>query len=167
VFKKRIGRDRLLAGEGDAFRWALLLYLGEQYARRGWVMEIHFGAVRNCNTRMYGKLGPDHRLTTASAALDCMPGLAPLLDELDRKIALPKTLVFSLNPNDNAAIVSVPRLFFAARRQGQASAGLGLWFNDNKTGMQEQMTSFANLSALGNFHRHAYRFAQLFKLRPP
>jgi len=150
ILKKRLSGACITNEEANAFRWAMLLFLGEEYHKRSWVMEIHFGTVRNNNTRAYKSLGPDTGYDAIKNG-DCMPGLGSLLDTLECKGCLPKTMVFSLNPNDNAAIVSMIGCFNEEGVPGKMQHGTAWWFNDNIPGMVAQITNLANMSVLGNF----------------
>lgn len=147
---------RALAGETPApeevqrFGYALLLFLGREYARRGWVMEIHLAAERNVNTEMRKRLGPDTGFDVISPR-PSMNGLSALLDTLHAEGPLPKTLLFSLNPNDDAALNTLAGTFTQEGVPGKVQQGSAWWFNDSLTGMRRQMTSFANTGVLGNF----------------
>lgn len=134
----------------EAYQFAILRFLGREYAKRGWVFQFHYGAVRNTNARMFAKLGPD-------TGYDCIgaPGnaakIAGFLDTLEQDGSLPKTILYSLNPNDNAMLDSIIGCFQGSEIPGKIQHGSAWWFNDTKTGMEEQLTSLANLSVLGNF----------------
>lgn len=150
ILQKRLAGESASGRELRQYATALLLFLGREYARRGWVMEIHYSAERNPNSRMFKALGPD-------SGFDCIrggntaQGLLPFLDALERENALPKTILFSLNPNDNAMLGSIIGSFQGTEAAGKLQHGAAWWFNDTKAGMQEQLTSLANLSLLGNF----------------
>lgn len=132
------------------YQFALLEFLGAAYARMGWVMEIHFGAQRNVNTSGFASLGPD-------TGYDCirpqngMQGLAALLDSLNTAAALPKTLIFSLNPNDNAAINTLTTCFCVPGVPGGVQQGAAWWFNDTLDGIRSQLVTFASQHLLGTF----------------
>ena len=138
------------AAEEEAYQFAVLRFLGREYARRGWVFQFHYGAVRNTSSRMFAQLGPD-------TGFDCIgaPGnaakIAGFLNTLEEDGGLPKTILYSLNPNDNAMLDSVIGCFQGTGARGKLQHGSAWWFNDTKTGMEEQLTSLANLSVLGNF----------------
>ncbi|MCL2002587.1 MAG: glucuronate isomerase [Oscillospiraceae bacterium] len=129
-------------------RMALLLFLGGVYKRLGWVMQLHYGAARGVNTRMDGVLGPN-------TGYDCIgpagggAGLARFLDLLASRDSLPKTAVFSLDPNDGAMIDTVLACF----QDGGAGMmhGPAWWFNDCKAGIERHLTGLANHSLLGSF----------------
>lgn len=127
-----------------------LVFLGEEYARRGWTMQLHIGALRNNNTRMFNKLGADTGFDSVNDFEVARP-LARLLDALDKKDALPKTILYTLNPKDNYVLGTMLGNFQQGPTAGKIQFGSGWWFNDNRDGMQEQMKALANLGLLGKF----------------
>ena len=136
--------------DADAYKTELVLFCGKEYYRRGWVMQIHFGALRNPNTAMFEKLGPDTGYDCISGVY-CIDKLAKLLDDLNTKSVLPKNILYSLNPIDNAALGALIGCFQNEDARGKIQHGSAWWFNDNKTGIEQQLTDLANLSILGNF----------------
>ncbi len=150
IMQKALKGETLSAQEIDTYKYAVLRWLGEEYAKRGWVMQLHYGTLRNANSALYEKLGPD-------TGFDCIgttagtEGLVRFLDSLDNAGKLPKTILYSLNPNDNAAIGTVIGCFQGTEASGKLQHGSAWWFNDTKTGMEAQLVSLANLSVLGNF----------------
>ena len=150
IFRKRLEGERVSWEEQEAYQTALLLFLGREYARRGWVMQIHYSAMRNPNSRLFAAVGAD----TGFDCIDIDPTarkLAGLLDLLEREGSLPKTVLYSLNPADNAMLGALIGSFQGTEAQGKVQHGSAWWFNDTKSGMEAQLTSFANLSVLGNF----------------
>lgn len=150
ILQKGLCNEPLTQHEINQYKYNLLRFLGQEYAAHGWVMEIHFGAVRNVNGQGFAALGPDTGFDSISSA-DNMSGLGLLLDDLNSEDKLPKTLIFSLNPNDDAAINTLAGCFQQGGTKGKVQQGAAWWFNDNNAGMVAQMTSFANLAVLGNF----------------
>lgn len=150
IFQKKAGRGGLTVDEVEKFQTAMITFLAEEYAKRGWVMQIHYGAIRNTNTNMFTALGPDTGFDCISTK-DSAAGLAGLLDALEKKAALPKTIIYSLNPNDDAMICSVAGCFQGEGIQGRVQQGSAWWFNDTKPGMVRQLTNLADISVLGNF----------------
>lgn len=127
-----------------------LVFLGEEYARLGWTMQLHIGALRNNNTRMFNKLGADTGFDSVNDFEVARP-LSHLLNALDKKDALPKTILYTLNPKDNYVLGTMLGNFQQGPTAGKIQFGSGWWFNDNRDGMQEQMKALANLGTLGNF----------------
>lgn len=136
--------------ETDKYKYAVLLFLGREYAKRGWVMQIHYGALRNVNSAMFKKLGPDTGFDSI-ATRDNSRGLAGFLDALNSTGELPKTVLYSLNPTDNAMIDSMINSFQGPEAVGKIQHGAAWWFNDTKLGMEDQLKSLASTAVLGNF----------------
>ncbi len=147
---KALGGQPLTTAEVEAFKTDLLVFCGEEYARRGWVMQLHYNCLRNPNSRMFAALGPDTGFDCIAPAPSCN-ALTALLDALYRIDRLPRTILYSLDAGDNALLDTVIGAFQGPETAGKLQHGSAWWFNDNKTGMQEQLTGLANLSLLGNF----------------
>ena len=150
VFAKRMNGEAVSAEEEKKFKTAFMLFVAGEYSRLGWVMQLHYGCKRDNNTSMYNKLGPD-------TGCDCINNYAPaaeladFLNAVNEAGSLPKTILYSLNPNDDEVIGTIIGCFQNADTVGKIQQGSAWWFNDNKTGMMKQMTSLANLGLLGNF----------------
>ena len=150
IFKKKAAGNSLTTIETEKFKTAMIIFLAKEYAKRGWVMQIHYGTIRNVNTNMFKISGPDTGYDCISTR-DSAAGLAGLLDELEKLSALPKTIIYSLNPNDNAMICSSIGCFQGAGVKGKVQHGSAWWFNDTKLGMIRQLENLAEISVLGNF----------------
>lgn len=138
------------AMDADKFRSFLLLWLGEQYHARGWVMQLHVGAMRNNNTRLLRALGPD----TGFDSIGDWPQAAALgrfLDALDARNRLAKTIVYNLNPADNYVFAALIGGFQDGSVAGKIQFGSGWWFLDQKEGMQWQLNALSNLGLLSRF----------------
>ena len=127
-----------------------LAFLGEEYAKRGWVWQLHIGALRNNNTKMFEKLGADTGFDSVND-FEVAKGLSKLLDTLEQKDALPKTILYCLNPKDNYVLGTMLGNFQKAPTKGKIQFGSGWWFNDNRDGMEAQLRALANLESLGTF----------------
>lgn len=150
VFQKALKGDPLTKKEKEQYQTALLLHLGKEYAKRDLVMEIHYGAIRDNNTKMFDKLGPDTGYDSIGSYTPIEP-VARFFDALEQEDALPKTILYSLDPNDDAQIGTLIGAFQGPQAKGKMQQGSAWWFNDNKQGMIDQMTRLANLSVLGDF----------------
>ena len=150
AFAKAMKGEALTPRELDCYKTALLLHLAGEYAQRGWVMQLHYGAQRSVNPAMLRRLGPDTGFDCISTR-DCSAGVTGLLGALSGENRLPKTVLYSLNPGDDALLGTVTGCFQGAGVAGKLQHGSAWWFNDTKTGMQAQMTALANLGVLGNF----------------
>ncbi len=137
--------------EGDMFRTALLVFLAGEYAERDWVMQLHYGCIRDNSTLMMESLGPDTGFDAVGDAYGAK-ALANLLDAFERNGKMPKVILYSLNQNDNEVMMSVAGCFqtngsFPQRVQ----VGSAWWFNDHKSGMEKHLRDLANLSSLAGF----------------
>ena len=150
IFAKRLAGGELSACETAKYKTAFMIFVGKEYHRLNWVMQLHYGCKRDNNGLMFKKLGPD-------TGFDCISNYTPadqLADFLNALVStdeLPKTILYSLNPVDNAAIGTIIGCFQDSAAIGKIQQGSAWWFNDNKTGMIEPMTSLANLGILSNF----------------
>lgn len=153
IFAKRsqaASGDTITKEEELKFKTAFLLFMGKEYHKRGWVMQLHYGTKRDNNKAMYAKLGPD-------TGYDCINNFAPssqtadFLNALEVSHELPKTIIYSLNPNDNAAIGTILGCFQDSTAVAKIQQGSAWWFNDHKQGMTDQLTSLANLGNLSGF----------------
>lgn len=149
IISKALNNEPISQIEEEIYKTALLEFLASEYTKRNWAMQIHYSALRNNNTNMYKQLGPDTGFDCI-ATYNCGEGLVAFLDALNTKNILPKTIIYSLNPADNALIGSIIGSFQGAGVNGKIQQGAAWWFNDTKTGMINQLTSIADLSVLGN-----------------
>ena len=150
IFEKRVSGEMPSPEEQIKFKYAFLLFMGKEYHRLDWAMQLHYGVRRDNNTRIYKAIGPDTGFDCINS-VNCSEQLASFLDALAQTDELPRTILYSLNPIDNAAIGTIIGCFQDASAMGKIQQGSAWWFNDNKTGMTEQMTSLANLGLLANF----------------
>ena len=136
--------------DADKYKTAIMLHLGKEYAKKGIVMQLHYGAQRNTNTKMFERLGPDTGFDCISVK-DCGMAITSFLNALESENALPKTILYSLNPQDNEMLGTIIGCFQGTEVEGKIQQGSAWWFNDTKSGMEAQLKSLANLSLLGNF----------------
>ncbi len=126
-----------------------LVFLGEEYAKRGWVWQLHIGALRNNNSKMYEKLGPDTGFDSVND-FQIAEGLSKILDALESKDMLPKTILYTLNPKDNYVLGTMLGNFQGGV-PGKIQFGSGWWFNDQRDGMESQMRALSNLGMISRF----------------
>ena len=127
-----------------------LIFLGEEYAKRGWVWQLHIGALRNNNTKMFEKLGADTGFDSIND-FQIAEGVSKVLNALEMKDSLPKTILYTLNPKDNYVLGTMLGNFQKGPTPGKIQFGSGWWFNDNKDGMEAQLKALSNLGCLGTF----------------
>ena len=133
----------------EQYKTAILLFLGEEYARRGWTMQIHYSALRDVNSVQYTLLGHDSGFDAVDTH-NCAPALAKFLNELNKDGHLPKTIISSLNPADNIVIAALLPAFSGTEALGKIQQGAAWWFNNNKEGIEAQLRILASISVLGN-----------------
>lgn len=150
IFVKGLNNETLTDEEIEAYKTMVLIHMAKGYTKYGWVMQMHYGAIRDPNSRMFQNLGAD-------TGFDCIDnrasgrGITTMMNALLERDSLPKMIWYSLNPSDNAAIGSAIGSFQGPEAQGKIQQGSAWWFNDTYHGMVDQMTSLASLSVLGNF----------------
>ena len=132
------------------FKTAVLVWLGGEYARRGWVQQYHIGALRNTNRRQFERLGPDVGFDSINDRPLAEP-LAKLLGAQNLHNALPKTILYCLNPRDNEVLATMAGNFQGEGEAGKMQFGSAWWFNDQLDGMQRQMTQLAQIGLLSRF----------------
>lgn len=150
VFRKGLAGGVMTEEETDGYRTALLQFLGREYARRDWVMQLHFSTQRNNNTRMFEAIGPDTGFDSIGDPRVAKP-LAHLLDSLAIENALPRTILYTLNPKDNYVLGAMCGNFMDGSFPGKVQFGSAWWFADNRDGMTDQMKTLANTGALSAF----------------
>ncbi len=150
VYQKALQGQAITAEEAEGYQTVILLHLGKAYYRLNIVMQLHYSCLRNNNNRIFRLQGPDTGVD-AIAQNTCGGNISALLSALDEELSCPRTILYSLNPADNAQLGTLIGCFQDSSIPGKIQHGSAWWFNDNKTGMQEQMTSLANLGLLGNF----------------
>ena len=150
IFQKRLSGELPTAFEQKQFKTALLLELGREYHRLGVMMQLHFGVIRDNSHRVFRALGPDAGIDSIGDA-PSIKELAAFLGALDDTNELPKTILYSLNPNDNAALVTVMDAFQTGEAVGKLQHGSAWWFNDHKQGMLDQLTTLAADGWLAGF----------------
>ena len=119
-------------------------------AKAGWTTQLHYNCIRNLNTRMFKRLGPDTGFDAINDA-SCAVGLAKLFDRLEKADALPRTILYSLNPCDNEMLASLMGCFQKGPDKGKIQLGAAWWFLDQKDGMKKQLEALSALGCLGNF----------------
>ena len=134
----------------EAFATFVLFYLGEQYAGRGWTMQMHLGALRNNNDRLLKLAGPDTGFDSIGDFVQG-PSLSRFLNRLDSGGSLPNTILYNLNPSDNYLFATMAGNYQQGPTAGKMQLGSGWWFLDQKEGMEWQMNALSNLGLLSKF----------------
>jgi len=150
TFKKAIEDKHITETEERAYKSAFLYYCGLMNAEKGWVYQLHIGSIRNNNTRLYKKLGPDSGFDSIGDSEMARP-LARLLDRLDAENKLPKTVLYNINPRDNELMASMAGNFQDGTIAGKVQHGPPWWFLDQKSGIEQQIESLSNMGILSEF----------------
>ena len=150
IFNKVYGGTNLQLGEILKFKSAMLYEGALMDWEKGWTQQFHYGAIRNNNSRLFGKLGAD---TGFDSIGDFMvaKSMSRFLDQLDKNNQLAKTIIYNLNPKDNDLISTMIGNFQDGSVAGKIQFGSGWWFLDQKTGMEAQLNSLSNLGLLSRF----------------
>ena len=150
IMAKSLNHEPISKEEELKFKTAFMLFAAKEYNKLGWAMQLHYGCKRDNNAYMFEQIGPD-------TGYDCINNYAPsaqmadFLNALSATNEIPKTIIYSLNPNDDASIGTILGCFQSPKTAGRLQQGSAWWFNDHFKGMTDQMTSLANLGCFGNF----------------
>jgi glucuronate isomerase len=150
VFKAARGGRAATPAEAAKYGSYLMLEFGRWDARRGWTKQLHLGALRNVNTRLLKRLGPNTGFDSVGDFAQAGP-LGRYLDALDATGELPRTVIYNLNPADNYAFATMAGNFQDGTVAGKIQFGSGWWFLDQKEAMEWQMSALANIGLLGRF----------------
>jgi glucuronate isomerase len=149
-FSEALQGNKISSVGEKKYKTFTLKFLGQLYSELGWAMQFHINALRNNNSRMFNVLGPDTGFDSINDEAIAKP-LAGLLNMLEQENALPKTIIYSLNPNDNYVIATMIGNFQGGGIPGKIQFGTAWWFNDNKEGMLEQMKALSNTGLFSRF----------------
>ncbi len=150
MFKKiRTGKS-LTQQESLEFKCAVLIHLCQQYHKIGWAQQFHLGALRNNNSRMMRKLGPDAGFDSIGDFPQAKH-LTLLLDYLDNTNQLARTILYNLQPSQNEVFATMAGNFNDGSLPGKMQVGSGWWFLDQKDGMEKQINSLSNMGLLSGF----------------
>lgn len=150
IFKKKLSGEELTNAEVDSYMTYVLLKLAEKYYELDWAMQIHIGALRNNNTKMFKKLGPDTGYDSIDDGIFAR-NLSRLLDSLEVKNKLPKTILYVLDPRLNYVTGTMLGNFQGSGIKGKIQYGSAWWFYDHVEGMRRHLKDLAALGALGSF----------------
>ena len=150
IFDKARAGAAANGDEYEQFASFLMLFFGRLDAEKGWTKQLHLGALRSVNTRRLRELGPD-------TGFDCIgdwpqaKSLTAYLDLLDQEQALPKMILYNLNPADNYIFATAAGCFQGAETAGKIQLGSGWWFLDQKEAMEWQLKALSNTGLLSRF----------------
>lgn len=148
--RKVLAGGVLTKSEEEEYQTQILYDLAALYRKHGWVMQIHYGARRNNNSRMFAKLGADTGYDSINGE-SCGQKLPEFLDALDRAEALPKTVIYSLDPNDDLLIDTTINCFQQEDIRGAIQHGAAWWFNDTFDGIRSMLRTKASNGMIADF----------------
>lgn len=153
LFAKKLNGDTLSVNDHAILSSAMFILLAKQYKKRRWAMQIHFGAIRNNNSKMREALGINTGFDSINDQVNLASSLNRLLDAMAQQNALPKTILYNLNPIYNDIVATTVANFQSAEEgvKSPIQFGSGWWFNDTRRGMESQLNSLADQGLLMNF----------------
>ncbi len=149
-FEKIRNGNELNEQQKHSLIYTILLELGRRYKQKGWIQQFHLGALRNANERMMDKLGPDSGFDSIGDFSQA-ERMAGFFNELDRDKQLAKTILYNLNPSDNAVFATMTGNFNDGTVRGKMQYGSAWWFLDQKDGIEEQLNVLSNMGLLSCF----------------
>jgi glucuronate isomerase len=150
IFAKAFGGATPSASEREKFVSFLMLFFGHLDAEKGWTKQLHVGALRNVNTRMFASVGRDSGFDSIGDWPQAKP-LLNYLDRLDRENILPKTIIYNLNPADDYVFAALIGNFQDGKIAGKVQLGSAWWFLDQKQGIEWQVDALSNCGLLSHF----------------
>lgn len=150
IFNKVYGGKELLHEEIVKFKSAMLVEGATMDWEKGWTQQFHYGAIRNNNTRLFRKLGPDTGFDSIGD-FNTAKAMSKFFNKMDTDNKLAKTIIYNLNPRDNDMLATMIGNFQDGSVAGKIQFGSGWWFLDQKAGMEAQMNSLSNLGLLSRF----------------
>jgi glucuronate isomerase len=151
ILKRKLSGSVLSAEEEAEYKFCALLALLKLLARKDKVSLIHTGVMRNCSSRLYQAVGADAGADSVGKEAD-IEAARELLDKASSsEFGLPKTMIYTLNP---ASYYPLATLLgdFSGMSRGRLQLGAAWWFCDHKSGIEEQMRVFSQVSAFGCFN---------------
>jgi len=150
LFQKTLEEKQLSADELAKFASYMLLFFGRLDAEKGWTKQLHLGAYRNVNSRMLHRLGRDVGFDVIGDWPQ-VSALGTFMDRLESEKALPRMIIFNLNPTDNYIFAALASSFTEEGIRGKIQFGAGWWFLDQKEGIEWQINALSNCGLLSNF----------------
>ena len=150
ILRRRLAGDPVAATDLLRLRSALLRALGIEYGRRGWILQLHLGAQRRTSSRLRALAGPAGGYAGIGRTAD-IPSLCAYLDDLERAEALPRTILHTLNPADNAVLAVLSGSYAADGVPGKIQFGPAWWYNDHADGIRAHLAALSSCGLLATF----------------
>lgn len=150
VFKKVLNEANLNEKETARYKNYIIHFLGTEYSRRGWILQLHVGAQRFTSSRLRQLAGPAGGYATMGNSCD-IAGLCSFFDELEKKDSLPKIILYTLNPTDNEAFATITGSYSEDGVAGKIQFGPGWWYNDQYEGIRRHLADISSYGLLSQF----------------
>ncbi|MBP3331793.1 MAG: glucuronate isomerase [Tidjanibacter sp.] len=150
IFKKVYGGTQLSMEEIKKYKTAMMVEFAIMDWETGWTQQFHYGAIRDNNSRMFAKLGPDTGFDSIGD-FTVAKNMSKFLNMLASQDKLTKTIIYNLNPRDNEVVATMLGNFQDGSVAGKIQFGSGWWFLDQKDGMEKQMNALSVLGLLSRF----------------
>ena len=150
IFDKIRSKKEITKEEIMKFKSVMLIEYGKMNHEKSWVQQIHYGAIRNNNSRFFKKLGANTGFDSIGDFEIALP-MAKFFDKLDKNNQLAKTIIYNINPRDNELVASMLGNFNVECIPGKMQFGSGWWFLDQKNGMTKQINALSNIGLLSRF----------------
>ena len=150
TLRRRLAGDPVADADLVRLRSTLLRFLGIEVGRRGWILQLHLGAQRRTSSRLRTLAGPAGGYAGIGRATD-IGALCAFLDDLERADALPRTILFTLNPADNAALAVLTGSYAADGVPGKVQFGPAWWYNDHADGIRAHLAALSSYGLLSTF----------------
>ncbi|MBE6216856.1 MAG: glucuronate isomerase [Bacteroidales bacterium] len=150
IFRKCLSGDHVPSDDIVRLKSYVLAFLAGEYSRRGWRMLLHVGAQRFTSSRLRALAGPAGGYATIGSPCD-MESLCSFLDHTEKVHGLPKTVIFTLNPADNAAFAVTTGSYSEDGVWGKVQFGPAWWYNDHKEGIESHLRAVSSYGLLGRF----------------
>ncbi len=147
ILRKAIGGDSLTAKEASQYKTKVLIFLGKTFSKFGWVQQWHLQSLKNCNARRMELLGAD----SGFDAIDdrtFMKSLSKLFNTLDSTNELPKTILFSSNPQDTELFSALSHGFQNREQPGKIQIGFPNGLYLSKETVQQHLIKLADYGML-------------------
>lgn len=150
IFTKLFNEKNISPDEAEQFRTAVMSELCRMNHKRGWVQQLHVGAIRNNNERLFLRLGPDKGFDSIGQSQD-ITAMSRFLSSLDVTGHLAKTIIYNLNPADNAMMITMAGNFNDGSTPAKVQYGAAWWFLDEKNGIEKHLHDLSSYGLLGRF----------------
>ena len=150
IFIKLLKGSQISTEEAEKYKTAVMLELCKMNSKRGWTQQFHVGALRNNNTRMFRKIGPDTGWDSIGIAQDALK-MSKFLSALDENDQLAKTILYNLNPADNEMMITMAGNFNDGSSVAKVQYGAAWWFLDQKNGMEKHLKDLESLGFIRRF----------------